>query len=107
MYLSFSDDALRALCNTHALLRAQFGEGAMIIERRLLTLANAKVLGEVTARPPDRRQFEPDIGPHAVSVCARDSGRIYFKACGLKERERLLLDEVDHIEIFAIGRRGR
>jgi hypothetical protein len=107
MYLSFSNDGLRALCNTRALLRARFGDFAMIVERRLLTLANARVLGEVTARPPDRRRLEPDMGPNAASVCARDAGRIYFKALGLKDREEPVFDEVDHIEIFAVGRRTR
>lgn len=105
MHLSFSDDNLRALCNTHSLLRAKFGDLAKVVELRLLALASARVLGEVTTRPPDRRRLEPGIGPYAASVCARDAGRIYFKACGFNDREQPSLDEVDHIEIFAVGRR--
>ncbi len=74
--------------------------------QRLRTLANARVLGEVTARPPDRRRLEPDMGLDAVSVCARDAGRIYFRALGLKDRAQPEFDEVDHIEIFSVGRRS-
>lgn len=105
MYLSFSDDGLRALCNSRSLLRARFGEHSMIVERRLLTLATAKVLGDISLRPPDRRRPEPDIGPNAASVCVREAGRIYFKACGPAGKERPPVEEADHIEIFAIGRR--
>ncbi|WP_088347287.1 MULTISPECIES: hypothetical protein [Rhodomicrobium] len=104
MHLSFRDDDLRTLCNTQALLRAHFGECGAIVERRLLTLSQAKVLGEITARPPDRRRLEPRLGPCAASVCARDAGRIYFNACDLDGRDQRPFEEVDHIEIFAIGR---
>jgi hypothetical protein len=105
MYLSFSNDGLRALCNSRSLLRDRFGEHSMIVERRLLTLATARVLGDVSVRPPDRRRPEPEIGPDAVSVCVREAGRIYFKACGLAGKDLPPLEEVDHIEIFAVGRR--
>lgn len=104
MQLSFREDELRELCNTQALLRARFGECGVIVARRLLTLSSARVLGEITVRPPDRRRLEPRLGPCAASVCARDAGRIYFNACGLDGREQRPFDEVDHIEIFAIAR---
>jgi hypothetical protein len=103
--LSFSDDDLRTLCNTRALLQARFGEWGMLVERRLLALASASSLGEVTARPPDRRRLEPSLGPYMASVCAQDAGRIYFKACGTNVGQRPL-DDIEHIEIVAIGRRS-
>lgn len=105
MYLSFCDDGLRALCNSRSLLRARFGEHSMIVERRLLTLAAARVLGDISVKPPDRRRPEPEIGPDAASVCLSEVGRLYFKPYGLVGRERPPLEEVDHIEILAIGRR--
>lgn len=104
MHLSFTTERLRALCNTRALLRERFGEASVFVERRLLALSNARILGEITTRPPDRRRSEPDYGPEAISVCVRDAGRVYFHVCGLGNRQAL--DEVDHIEIFAIGRNG-
>jgi len=106
MNLSFIDDELRRLCSTRSLLRVRFGECAEVVERRLLTLADAKVLREVTIRPPDRRWREPELGPLAASVCIRDAGRIYFKACGFELANEADFEEVDNIEIFAVGRRN-
>jgi hypothetical protein len=104
MHLSFTTDRLRALCNTRGLLRERFGDSSVFVERRLLALSNARILGEITVRPPDRRRLEPVYGPQAASVCVRDAGRLYFRACGLTGRQAI--DEVDHIEIFAIGWNG-
>ena len=103
--MSFSDDGLRKLCTTRSLLRARFGETSVIVERRLLTLADARVLRDVTIRPPDRRRLEPGLGRLVGSVCVRDAGRIYFKAHSLVVERETVFDEVDHIEIFAVGRR--
>lgn len=107
MYLSFADDDLRMLCNSGALLRRRFGERAALVELRLTALSNAKVLGDITMRPPDRRRTEPDIGPAAASVCARDAGRIYFQALGLSSGDASDWEQVDQIEIFAIGETGQ
>lgn len=106
MNVSFTDDEMRKLCNTRSLLRARFGDCAEVVERRLLTLADARVLREVTIRPPDRRRREPTLGPLAASVCARDAGRIYFKACSFEVANEADFDDVDHIEIFALGQRN-
>lgn len=102
MQLIFVNDDLRELCNTRARLRDRFGNAGAVIERRLLVLANARVLGEVTMRPPDRRRREPRFGPAAASVCARAAGRIYFRALGIEGRSGDKWDEVEEIEIFAI-----
>lgn len=103
MNLSFVDDELRALCNTRALLRARFGEAGPVVERRLMVLSAARVLGDVPIRAPDRRRREPRLGPAAASVCARAAGRIYFNALGIDGDDQDKWDEVEEIEIFAIG----
>lgn len=102
MELRFVDEELRALCSTRTLLRARFGRAGSIVERRLMVLSNAKMLGEVTIRPPDRRRREPGLGPAAVSVCAKTAGRIYFKALGIEDNGAGNWEEVKEIEIFAI-----
>ncbi len=106
MNLSFTDDELRKLCNSRSLLRARFGPGSEIVERRLLTLADARVLREVSTRAPDRRRNEPALGKFAASVCISEAGRIYFKACGLELASEVDFDEIDQIEIFKVGRRN-
>ncbi len=105
--MSFCDDQLRKLCNTRALLKARFGESGLIVERRLLTLADAKMLQEVTTRSPDRRRLEPTRGRFVASVCARDAGRIYFRACGLEEGDERQFETIAHVEIFAIEQGDR
>lgn len=108
MDLSFCNDELRRLCNARTLLKARFGESGLIVERRLLTLADARTLREVTTRSPDRRRPEPKLGRFIASVCARDAGRIYFRACGLDVGDEEEFETVAHVEIFAIqqGDRG-
>ncbi len=105
--MSFSTEELRKLFSTRAMLRDRFGELGLVIERRILTLAYAKAVGDVTTRAPDRRRHEPAFGRLAASVCAKDAGRIYFKATQPVDDEKLSLDEVNQIEIFSIGRRGQ
>jgi len=102
MDLRFVDEELRALCNTRTLLRARFGPAGSIVERRLMVLSNAKTLGEVTIRPPDRRRREPRFGSAAGSVCAKAAGRIYFNALGIEDSGVGNWEEVKEIEIFAI-----
>jgi hypothetical protein len=106
MELSFSNEDLRKLCSTRALLRSRFGELGLVVERRLLTLADAKVLGDVTKRAPDRQRPELVFGRLAASVCAKDAGRIYFRAAQAANDDEVNLEEVTHIEIFSIERRG-
>jgi hypothetical protein len=105
MELSFSNEELRKLCSTHALLRARFGDSSLVVERRLLTLADARAVGDVTTRAPDRRRSEPAFGRLAASVCAKDAGRIYFKAAQAADNDEVNLEEVSHIEILSIERR--
>lgn len=105
MQLTFETDELRALCGSDALLVRRFGPHAIIVRRRILVLWNAPCLGDVTMSPPDRRRLEPAFGPRALSVCARDAGRIYFRA--LKSGGATALEDVDRIEIFAIGEGSR
>lgn len=100
--LSFVDEALRALCNTRARLRAEFGEAADEIELRLLALASADKLEDITVRPPDRRRFEKKIGARMGSVCARTAGRIYFEADSQGDSEAAL-GKATAIEIISIG----
>ncbi len=107
MKLGFKTEELCALCNTRVLLAERFGEFSPIVERRLLTLALASKLGEVTVSAPDRRRIEPTLDPRAVSVCAREAGRIYFYAGAPNDRSRPNFEEVDYVEIFAIGREIR
>lgn len=104
MNLIFADEELRQLCNTRSLLRARFGAAAAVVERRLLILGDAKVLGEIPVRPPDRRRREPLLGPTVASVCAKAAGRIYFSAFGITGNDDGEWEEVKEIEIFAIGR---
>jgi hypothetical protein len=107
MHLTFETDALRALCNSRELLAARFGRHSLVVERRLLALWNAPTLRDVTMQPPDRRRIEPAYGPRAMSVCAREAGRIYFHARRRDSGARSDLDDAEAIEIFAIGEGGR
>ena len=100
MHLSFENDELRDLCNSGARLAKRFGRHADVVQRRLLALLNAPRLGDITVKPPDRRRIELAYGPKAFSVCAREAGRIYFKAGRSVDN----LDDADFIEIFAIGK---
>jgi len=106
MHLSFENNELRELCNSNARLAKRFGPHASVVQRRLLALFNAPRLGDVTVKPPDRRRIEPAYGPKAFSVCAREAGRIYFKAGRSVRGDANNLDEADFIEIFAIGKRS-
>jgi hypothetical protein len=107
MDVSFATDELQELCSTAALLTRRFGADGLIVRRRLLVLRNAPRLRDVTTTPPDRRRLEPAHGPHAVSVCAKDAGRIYFRA-GTRGRDPASgLEDAQAIEIFAIGEGGR
>lgn len=103
MQLSFENNELRELCNSRARLTKRFGPHAKMVERRLLALLNAPRLGDITIKPPDRRRIEPAYGPKAFSVCAREAGRIYFKAGRSVRGDTDNFDEADFIEIFAIG----
>lgn len=100
--LSFVNDALRALCNTRARLRAEFGEAADEIELRLWALANADKLEDITIRPPDRRRLEKKLGARVGSVCARTAGRIYFEADSQDDSEAAL-GKATAIQIISIG----
>lgn len=104
MQLTFETDELRELCGSHSLLMRRFGPQATIVRRRILVLWNATRLGDVTTRAPDRRRLEPAFGPRALSVCAKDAGRIYFRAM---RPVGTALEDVDSIEIFAIGEGSR
>jgi hypothetical protein len=103
MHLTFESDELRALCGSNALLTRRFGPHGILVRRRILVLWNAQRLGDVTVRPPDRRRLEPGFGPRALSVCARDAGRIYFRALRIAGNPAATLEDVDSVEIFAIG----
>ena len=48
--------------------------------------------------------MEPLYGPRAMSVCIRDAGRVFFHAGTNGSKSDGALDDVDAIEIFAIGK---
>lgn len=98
MILTFRDKHLQTLCNSREALLDRFGDDAAIVERRLLVLDRAKMLGEVTIQPPDRRRREKKMGSGAYSVCARGAGRVYFEACEGADPE-----SIDTVEITFIG----
>ena len=104
MHLSFKTAALEELCCDSGLLDKRFGRHAQIVRLRLLCLWNAPTLRAVTVRPPDRRIMEPLYGPRAMSVCIRDAGRVFFHAGPNGSKSDDALDDVDAIEIFAIGK---
>lgn len=104
MHLNFATLELEALCNSSAQLDRKFGKSAQIVRLRLLCLWNAPKLRAVTVKPPDRRMLEPGHGQRAMSVCVRDAGRIYFHAGSHGSRIVGPIEDVDVIEIFAIGK---